>query len=132
MLTQRQDSIKSGLNRNGNRRGMNPKSVSNLKPGKGRPKRELSLTNCAREKLLEPCPYAKDKTWLQYLVERWLGMAVENASYFRELMDRLEGKVVQPVGGEGGGPIEIIVKWDGNKRDGNGNETSGTPETSSS
>jgi len=42
-------------------------------------------------------------------------MAVENASYFRELMDRLEGKVVQPVSGEGGGPIEIIVRWDGNR-----------------
>jgi len=94
---------------------MNPKSISNLKPGKGRPKRELSLTNCAREKLSKECPYAVGKTWLQYLADRWLRMAVENASYFRELMDRLEGKVVQPVSGEGGGPIEIIVRWDGNR-----------------
>lgn len=111
-------STKRELNRKGNRRGMNAASISNLRPGKGRPKRELSLTNCVRGKLLDPCPYAPDKTWLEYLAERWLGQAVENAGYFRELMDRLEGKVTQPIGGAGDGPVTIRVIYDDrDKRD---------------
>jgi len=69
---------------------------------KGRAPKELTLTSLAREKLAESCPYAPDKTWAEYLVERWLGHAVENAVYFRELIERLEGKVLQPIGGEGG------------------------------
>lgn len=74
---------------------------------KGRPVLANCLTTRLREKLKDPCPYAPDKTWLEYLVDRWLAQSVENSGYFRELIERLEGKVVQPIGGEGGGPILI-------------------------
>jgi hypothetical protein len=106
------ESIKTELNRNGNKRGMHPNSQNNLRPGPGRPRNELSLTNLAREELKKSCPYAPDKTWLQYLVERWLGHSVDNVTYFRELIERIEGKVLQPIGGENGEPIryEINVK----------------------
>lgn len=65
--------------------------------GVGRPRKMASLTSQLREDLMKPCPYAPDKTWLQYLVERWLAMASENSMYFKELLERLEGKVAQPL-----------------------------------
>jgi hypothetical protein len=37
---------------------------------------------------------------VEWLAERGLALAGENAAYFRELMDRLEGKVVQSVMGQ--------------------------------
>ena len=104
------------LNRNGNRRGMTPNSQKNL--GKGRmgnnhAQKGLSITRIQREMLSQLCPYAKDPTltWVEYLAERGMAMASENATYYKELLDRLEGKVTQPIAGEGGGPIktEIIV-----------------------
>jgi len=88
--------------------GKHPNSLKNLNPPKkgepsrnpnGRPTNRLSLTNLAREKLDQPCPHDPKKTWLEYLVDRWLDQATENATYFKELLDRLEGKVVQPVEG---------------------------------
>ena len=99
---------KQAVNRDENGRFL-PGSTGNRN---GRPRNELSLTNLAREKLGEPCPYAPDKTWAQYLVDRWLGQAVENVTYFRELIERIEGKVLQPIGGQDGEPIkyEISVK----------------------
>jgi len=99
--------------------GKNPNSLANLKKGwkpgqsgnpKGRPPNTKYISELAREKILTPCPYAPDKTWGEYLVERWLGQAVENPTFFKELMDRLEGKVLQPVGGEDGEPIKIDCK----------------------
>ena len=97
--------------------GQHPNSRKNLKPiqkgetrnPNGRPRNELSLTNCARQKLSEPCPYAAGKTWLEYLVDRWLAHAVDNPAYFKELMERLEGKVVQPIGGENGQPVKVEI-----------------------
>ena len=81
--------------------------------GQGRPRNELSLTNLAREKLNEVCPYDPEgKTWKEYLVERWLAHSLDNVTYFRELTERLEGKILQPIGGENGEPIkyELTVK----------------------
>jgi hypothetical protein len=90
--------------------GKNPNSLKNLEKGQwrpgqsgnpeGRPKGIRYISEIARAKLEEQCPYAPDKTWAEYLVDRWLGQAVENAAYFKELMDRLEGKVVQLIEGQ--------------------------------
>ena len=101
------------FNKSGNKRGLHPNSRKNLtRKGCGRPPRELCLTDIAREKLNEPCPYdSKGRPWKIYLVERWLGQSVENAQYFRELMDRLEGKVVQPIGGNGE-PVTLRVIYE--------------------
>jgi hypothetical protein len=51
--------------------------------------------------LPEPCPLdSEGRSWAEWLAERWLTLAGENAAYYRELMDRLEGKVVQSVMGQ--------------------------------
>jgi hypothetical protein len=75
----------------------------------GRPKKTISLTSEMKAQLTELCPYDPTKTWLQYLVTRWLGQAVDNAPYFRELIERLEGKVVQPVQAEVKGNVTFII-----------------------
>ena len=102
------------LNKNGDRRGMNLNSQKNLRgvQGIGNPKndnakKELSITRKQREMLPLPCPYAPDKTWLEYIAERGLALAGENASYYKELLDRLEGKVSQPTEVDVRGHIEI-------------------------
>ena len=90
------------------KRGEHPNSLRNLEEGKfkkgqitnprGRPPNELSLTNLTREALTQICPYdSKGRTWKEYLVDRWLALSAENPSYFRELIERLEGKVTQPI-----------------------------------
>jgi hypothetical protein len=57
-----------------------------------------------------PCPYSKrNETWLEWLAERGMALAGKNPAYYRELMDRLEGKVLQPVGGEDGKPIKYEI-----------------------
>jgi len=45
----------------------------------------------------EPCPYAEGKTWAEWLARRALELASENPAYFRELLERVEGKVPQAV-----------------------------------
>jgi hypothetical protein len=96
--------------------GKNPNSLANLhkwKKGesgnpKGRRPNELCFTAIAKKMLPEVCPYdAKGRSWAEYLTERWLAQSVENPAYFRELIERLEGKVAQPISGEGGGPVKV-------------------------
>ena len=99
--------------------GKHPNSIKNLKPckkgethnPKGRPTNRLCLTSIAREKLGQPCPHVKGKTWAEYLVDQWLEKAVNNTVYFCELIERLEGKVTQPIGGEDGKPIEVSIDY---------------------
>ena len=107
----RKEFNKSELNRNGDRRGMHPNSRKNLKPGKGRPRNEFSITSKQREMLPLPCPYCPGKTWLEWLADRGMALACENATYYRELLDRLEGKVMQPIGGNGE-PITLRVIYE--------------------
>jgi len=105
------------LNRSGNRRGMSLNSHKNIVKaqevlrGNNHAKKDYSITRIQRGMLPLPCPYAQGKTWAEWLAERGMALAAENAAYYRELLDRLEGKVTQPIGGEGGEPIktEIIV-----------------------
>lgn len=92
----------STLNSKNTRRGMNPNSRRNLEKGrlirdKHAAKKSLSITACVREKLLELCPYDPTKTWREYLAYQWLEQAVSSPSFFKELMERLEGRTVQPV-----------------------------------
>lgn len=88
-------------------RNMHPNSLKNLEKGQfkkgevsnpqGRPPKELCITSITREQLGEPCPKDPSKTWAKYLSDKWLDLACENVWAFRELMERLEGKVVFPV-----------------------------------
>jgi len=103
------------------KRGEHPNSLKNLEKGRfkkgevsnprGRPPKELCITSIMREQLGEPCPYAPGKTWAEWVARRALELAGENPTYYRELLDRIEGKVVQPVGGQEDQPIvyKIIV-----------------------
>ena len=95
------------LNSKGNKRGMTPNSRKNLEKGGfkkgevanplGRPPKELCITDILREQLGTPCPYAPDKTWAEWLARKALELASKNPVYFRELLDRVEGRVAQPI-----------------------------------
>ena len=91
------------LNSKGNKRGMSLNSRKNLAKGAfrrgevanplGRPLKEFCITDILREQLGTPCPYAPDKTWAEWLARKALELASKNPTYFRELLDRVEGKV---------------------------------------
>jgi hypothetical protein len=99
------------------RRGEHPRSLENLNKGKfkpgqsgnpaGRPPREVCITDITREQLGEPCPKDPSKTWAKYLSDKWLDLACENIQAFKELMERLEGKVVFPIAAE----TPPVVTW---------------------
>ena len=98
---------------------INPNSLANLKKWKkgqsgnpkGHPGNKLSITAKQREMLPLPCPYSKkEETWLEWLADKGMALAGENPTYYHELMDRLEGKVVQPIGGEG--VVTLRVTYD--------------------
>jgi len=107
------------LNNNGNRRGMSPKSRENLRKGHKPNKRaslEFSITVALRKLSLEACPerflepedYGKGFTWRDAVAKRiWIEAAKGNYRVYPELLDRIDGKVLQPIGGEDG---EIIFR----------------------
>ncbi len=118
------ESTKKQLNRNGNKRGLSPNSRKNLalgrKPNK-RTQKDYSITRIIKEMLDEPAmerwleveDKAKGLTWRQAIAKRILIEAVRgNAKVTAELLDRLEGKVSQPVSGENGEPITLKVIYD--------------------
>jgi hypothetical protein len=105
------------------KKGLHPNSLANLKkikPGEvrnpnGRPRKDVSLTSLLKAEM-EKIPEVYDKngkkntrTWRELLVEAWLRGALKNPVLLKELLDRLEGKVAQPVTGEGGGPIKSEI-----------------------
>ena len=108
------------LNSNGNRRGMNQNSLRNLHPrlkGNNHANKDYSITriikdmldNPAEERFLDVQDKGKSITWRQAIAKRILIEAVRgNAKVTGELLDRLEGKVSQPVEGEG--KVEVTYK----------------------
>ena len=98
------------------KRGEHPNSLRNLEKGKfkkgevsnprGRPTRELCISDITRDQLGEPCPKDPSKTWAKYLSDKWLDLACENVQAFKELMERLEGKVVFPIAAQE--PVNVI------------------------
>lgn len=122
-----EDEIKK-LNRNGNERGMAPNSRKNLALGRKanhRTAKDYSITRIIKEVLDQPAEErfldvqdkAKGLTWRQAIAKRMLIEAVRgNARVTVELLDRLEGKVTQPIGGEGGGPVLLKVVYDDSDR----------------
>ena len=101
------------LNKKGNKRGMHPNSLKNLekrvlwkKGQSGNPKGE-SLTTLA-ERRLDEIPNVNvngkrnEKTWRELIVTAWLTGSIKgNATLFKELLERLEGKVALPLVGKG-------------------------------
>ena len=100
---------------------MNPNSLKNLRPFQagnranpaGRPPKDCSLTSLLKEQIDTIPPGEKNgRTWRQLLVLAWLTGAMKQPVLMKELLDRLEGKVTQPIAGENGEPIryEISVR----------------------
>jgi len=119
----------SKLNKNGNRRGMHrhPNSLKNLEKrnnkGNSHAKKDCSITRILKDMANDPAPErwlevedkGKGLTYRQAAARRiWLDAIRGNAKITSELLDRVDGKVTQPIGGEGGEPIktEIIVSSD--------------------
>lgn len=100
------------LNSNGNRRGMSPKSREALASGRKqnhRAKKDYSITrilkemanDLAPERWLEVEDKGKGYTYRQAAARRiWLDVIRGNAKITGELLDRLEGKITQPIAGE--------------------------------
>jgi len=66
------------------------------------------LTSLLKEQIdTIPSDEKQGRTWRQLLVLAWLTGAMKNPVLFKELLDRLEGKVLQPIGGQNGEPIRI-------------------------
>lgn len=101
---------------------VNPKSLENLKQnqvkgaGPGRPKGSVSIVTALKKYL------ADNPDKVEEMVRVWVEQSLENHGYANLITDRVDGKLVQPVSGENGQPIQIVVRWDGNRN-------SGTPET---
>jgi len=97
------------IEKHGKNKGGNPNWVKGVSGNpNGRPKKIASLTSEMKEQLAKVCPYDQQgRTWLQYLVERWLAHSIQNAGYFRELIERLEGKVTQPIEAE----VKADIHW---------------------
>ncbi len=98
---------------------VNPKSLQNLKPflpgnqqARGKKQNgDVSLT-AALKRYLRAHP---DK--IQSLVKSTVEQAHENPAFNREVFERIDGKVPQAIVGAGGGPVEILVRWDGNRNE---------------
>ncbi len=102
------------LNKIGDTRGMHPNSLVNLEkrvswqPGESGNPTGYSITQRFRQMMLEKCPFdSKQRTWLESLSEAGLRQALTQPIALREILDRLEGKVTQPITGEDGGPILV-------------------------
>lgn len=100
----------------------NEKSKKNLKmfssknqPKKnGRPKGSLSLTNEIK-KILAGVDEASQKTILELLAIAAAKQAMKgNSAYFREIIERLDGKVTDKIEltGKDGGPVEWRIQYE--------------------
>lgn len=56
----------------------------------------------------------KNPELIEELVDSWLKNSRDNPVLMKELIERLDGKMPQALTGLSGGPVEVIVRWDGN------------------
>ena len=78
----------------------------------GRPRKEVCLTSQLKQYLTEPVPGDEQgRTGVELAAEAWFkAMLAGNPILFKEGLERLEGKVGQPIIGEGGGPIRLEIE----------------------
>ena len=114
-------------------KGKHPNSLANLRPfqagapsanPKGRPCKDYSITSLAKEMLDQPADerfLSKSdygKTWRQAIAKALLVGALKlNPGIMKELLDRLEGKPVQLIGGQEGGAITLRVVYEDSNTD---------------
>jgi len=109
------------VNSAGNKRGMSPNSRKNLSLGRkpnNRTAKDYSITRIIKEMLDEPAEERwleiedkqKQLTWRQAIAKRILIEAVRGSTKVTgELLDRLEGKVSQPIETPADKPLEVSV-----------------------
>ena len=106
------------LNRNGNKRGMSPNSRKNLEKGRegnNHANKDYSITRIvkewidepAEERFLETYDKGKELTWRQAIALRMLRDGVTGK--YNELLDRVEGKVTQPIGGDMNMNVNFVI-----------------------
>ena len=97
-------------------RGRHPNSLKNLKPypkgvtgHPGQKPKIYSITAAVKE-LLDTVPpdETKGRTWIQILALAILTQSLKNPTFFKELIERLEGKVALPIEG-GDKPIILSL-----------------------
>ena len=106
------------LNRKGDRRGMHPNARAAIQPApnpikKGEVRNPQGFSVTSRVKLAiardDVCPYdPQGRVWGEALKDSMLRQALNKVDGMRELLDRTEGKVTQPVDAEG--KLEITYK----------------------
>jgi len=98
--------------------GEHPNSRKNLKPfppgTNGNPHPGCSLTLLLKDALVKELQKPSDKAPAHaHLIYSTLkGALKREAVPFKEVWDRVEGKVAQPISGEGGGPVIVKVVYD--------------------
>ena len=78
----------------------------------GRPKNGLCLTSLAKAMLGEKVPDdPHGRTRAEVIADNWLTMTLQNPTYLKELLERVEGKVPQALEHTGaeGGPIGVMI-----------------------
>lgn len=113
------------LNKNGDRRGMSLNSQKNIEAalkalkGNNYAQKDYSITRIVKQMLDDPAPdrwleiedKGKGLTWREAIANRLLIEALRgNARVSSELLDRLEGKVTQPI--EADGLVTLRVVYD--------------------
>ena len=83
----------------------------------GRPRKDCSITSAVKAELDSVPPVFEGKknklTWRQLIRDSWLQRAAKgDQGALFTLLERIEGKVTQPIAGEGGKPILIKVVYD--------------------
>lgn len=85
----------------------------------GRPKKADCLTLLLKEEIEKLCPFKKEEqkekygkqlTWKEMIVISTLSLAVKGVPIaFKEVWDRVDGKVTQPIGEDAKQPITIEI-----------------------
>ena len=79
----------------------------------GRPPNDTCLTALLRKEIEKICLSDKQgRTWKELIVMATMKLAMEgNSAALREVWERSDGKIQQPVTGVAGGPVEIRVVY---------------------
>jgi len=79
----------------------------------GRPPNDTCLTALLRKEIEKICLSDKQgRTWKELIVMATMKLAMEgNAAALREVWERSDGKIQQPVTGAAGEPVEIRVVY---------------------
>ena len=110
-----------GLNTNGYKRGMNRNSRKNLEKGRegnNHAAKDFSITRIVKKMIDEPAEErwldvsdkGKELTWRQAIALRMLRDGV--CGKYGELLDRLEGKITQPLGLSGATILRVVYDND--------------------